>query len=442
MAKEQPSTDSELPKPFRLKKAWNAVTLSLGAWIVFNAACQVAYSIASALQEKNPSAEVLALREKFGVRLKGYRMDIERSDIKQIAAVAHQESLIRPFGEEVVIHPESDRFWRDPGPDLLYSPLFVPPGGTYQHRSDDITISQLELPHVPHLMISSGVLTHEFKHLVTASILEENPAFITQWEEIAQCGEDRPPYTGRVASEFRQFRPVRWLRSNLPEKGQRPSYLEEKEALGRKGLVTRYAGTNAWEDIAELGESALNMGTSPSELSLFVLDESGDFDCMKEKIALAERSGLIPPEASEYARVMGLMHDLYLFDFGAPKIEVSAAPEEIAAAEQAAQEFLDQYPTSIYRGVVAYNYGDLVREQDRDDSERSRRAIEIFEQGLTGPYKGWFGYASCLGAAAHEYEKLGNQEMADRLNAAHDEYKARVARQDVMLTVTGVDDLL
>lgn len=380
--------------------------------------CTEAYHLANdEYHEEFPSKERAAFQQEFGFPVRGHTKDIEEQPgfLSHIALALHKEQLEKPFELNAVdIIPES---YFKKSLKEQWSMLWMGNNRDYATSFfNDINISSIRSKYDAGYIQS--VIHHEIKHIKTFKVRKEHPEFVGHWASLAKDENGNSLYFGRTKQ----------LQSYMGVVDTTNAAAEESEKLG---FVSDYARTNYREDIAVLCETA---EAEPKKFVGWLYDLKNEK--IAEKVKLAQEYNLIPPEFSEYVKVLQL--DAML------KASIYRMPTEYEAAfdalRQESRKFLDKHPDSVYEISIRHNMGR--REANNCIAVGICGDASDYKLGLKAKFKDFFEYSAILRELSIYYTIKEGKERASVYSQAYEKYLQGFRENDLNIVVNGVNDFL
>lgn len=406
-------------KPFterhpRIHAFWNRsavrrarrITKRLGqAVILFHILTQAGYWTNQAHHQLRPSILRQQFEQQYGVKLRGWKSSIEEdgSLMSNYAEVFDAEYHIRPFklGQLTV---EAKEYWKK---DLIDQFSFLLTSGHAGYYT----------PYLGRINVNHGerryTLIHEIKHHMTYDVLKSNPKFKQEWEEISADEKGNSYYRNSIEQVASRFRGINFLVR------QKPNYIE-------RGFVSEYAQMNFYEDVAELCETMQDSANIREKNEWFFGKTPNRR--IRQKVELAIRYGLLPPEIMERIRLTVLN-----LDAADPH---EATREKVDTYLRESALFLKHFPNSIYSGEMHANRGDFLKmKKIRNEAEREYFAC------LEAPHKDMMSYLSALNGLMELYWDVPEKrKIFDQ--AYNQEYWRRFKLGDPLLPKIGINDWL
>ena len=354
-------------------------------------------------------------KEKFDTELVGNSSDIKKNgqNISQIAEVLYIEQYEKPFNLDF-LSIESEKPWKKHLVDQLS--WLMTTGHSGYAVGDYISL---------HENANISTLHHEIKHTKTLDTLKNNPEFKKRWEALAVDIEGNSLYLPKIQQIASRFKGL----AKLVNGGSR-----DKNHTEENGFVTKYAGTNFYEDVAEIGELAEEFNGA-QEMSRIILKDKNDL--VKQKVELAQEYGLIVPEFLDYLE----LHKLYTDTWGSYGIgSLNATPKFLEASER----FLEENPKSKYYGEIKFARATTFDANSYGKGENYLREVVIPEyyDSLTSPLK-ICGYSAALDDLKNIYDyRLNDQKTADIFQNAINLYYDLDKEGNLDLPIKGVNDYL
>jgi hypothetical protein len=375
----------------------------------------------------NPSAERKTFKSDFGITVLGQKEEIENRPLELfwLYSVLHQERVEADFSLTTV------RFLSDnPLKNSMLNQLQAVGANGF---GGYCIPGQLGLKKG---LRKSGI-HHEVKHAKTYQALTKDFEFLAKWEAISTDEDGNSPYLPGADRWLYQVRGLHHLVVSKNDKHFEKNSSENEE----EGFVTDYARISPLEDIAELGEAVEEADDSDRWYNRLHNPETRNIRFIA-KVELAQEGNIIPKEFSEWVA----LENLYRSSWRCYHNGCTGDKENNQAFREAATQFLEDYPDSIYTSELLYhiawqqeNQGDHFKPDEKGGAALDV-LIGMYTKGLNVDHKDL--YILHLTHIRDLYSFKDDKSTQNMLTEALNLYGVRMATHNPLVVTEGVNDFL
>ncbi|MBI5390261.1 hypothetical protein HZB02_02130 [Candidatus Woesearchaeota archaeon] len=285
--------------------------------------------------------------------------------------------------------------------------------------------------------VKTSTVYHEIKHAKMDTLLRKNPEFLEKWKQLATDDNGKSLY---LTSLEKICSRIRSLFVNDQEK-------KSDENL-RLGFMSQYARTDVSEDIAVLCGT---VEENPREFIPLLMRKGYADDAglspqnpkIAAKVRLAEQYGLIPQEFTEYLSLEEMYSRSIISENRVLRkgLDPDEYHELLATSKQfleAAQTFVNKYPTSIYYSKVSSLRAFLIEEMA--DTPNDKEVISAYRQVLKAPWKDPVEYRRALNVLANLEERAKTADNNPRFwRDAYDQYSQAYRDGNINTVINGLN---